>query len=409
MKVLIAGGGIGGLVTALSLHQAGIEAHVFESVPEIRPLGVGINLLPHAVKALTELGLTEMLEGIAIKTAELAYFNKFGQQIWAEPRGLAAGYPWPQFSIHRGRLQMALLEAVQQRLGSGSVHTGHHLEEFADLGDRVTARFAGGPTESGDVLIGADGIHSVVRKRFYPAEGVPKFSGRILWRAVTESPAFLGGRTMIMAGHQDQKFVCYPISPDALAQGRSLTNWIAELHVGGDEPPMRRDWNRRADKASFAPRFQSWKFDWLDVPALIDGANEVYEYPLTDRDPLPRWSFGRISLLGDAAHPMYPIGSNGASQAILDAMALTEVLTSDRDPVAALTAYDAVRREPTGKIVLTNRQNGPEQVMQIAEERAPNGFTDIEAVVPHAERAAIAARYKALAGFDKEALTKAQA
>jgi 5-methylphenazine-1-carboxylate 1-monooxygenase len=399
MQVLIAGGGIGGLVTALALHKAGIECEVYESVNEIRALGVGINLLPHAVKVLTELGLADELAEVAIKTAELAYFNKFGQPIWSEPRGLAAGYTWPQFSIHRGRLQMVLLRTVEQRLGADRIHTGHHLSDFTDRGGGVTATFADGSTISADALIGADGIHSVVRRHFYPSEGVPRFSGRILWRAVTESAPFLGGRTMIMAGHQNQKFVCYPICPDALARGRSLTNWIAELHVGGDEPPIRRDWNRRADKASFAPPFQSWRFDWLDVPALIDGATEVFEYPLVDRDPLPRWSFGRVTLLGDAAHPMFPIGSNGASQAILDAQALGEAFAAHADPAAALTAYDQARREPTGQIVLSNRQNGPEQVMQIAEERAPNGFTDIDTVVPLAEREAIAARYKQVAGF----------
>jgi len=412
VRVLIAGGGIGGLVTALSLHKAGIPCTVFESVAELKPLGVGINLLPHAVKALTDLDLLDSLGEIAIRTAALSYFNKFGQQIWSEPRGLDAGYQWPQFSIHRGRLQMLLYQTVLDRLGRGAVRPAHHLADFADLGDRVAANFTDAPdgakvaTEEGDVLVGADGIHSVVRKRYYPSEGVPRFSGRILWRAVTESTPFLGGRTMIMAGHQDQKFVAYPISPEHAARGRALVNWIAELTVGGDEPPMRRDWNRRADKASFAPPFQSWRFDWLDVPALIDGAAEVFEYPLVDRDPLPRWSFGRITLLGDAAHPMYPIGSNGASQAILDAVALTEVLSRGGDPVAALTAYDDLRRGPTGTIVLTNRQNGPEQVMQLAEDRAPQGFSDIETVIPYAERAAIAARYKAIAGFDKQALNQ---
>jgi 2-polyprenyl-6-methoxyphenol hydroxylase-like FAD-dependent oxidoreductase len=410
MRVLIAGGGIAGLVAALALHRKGIDCTVFESVPEIRALGVGINLLPHAVKVLTELDLADALGEVAIRTAELAYFNKLGQRIWSEPRGLAAGYAWPQFSIHRGRLQMVLLDAVQVRLGREHVRTGHHLSDFTDLGDRVAATFTGEAdgtkvaTESGDALVGADGIHSVVRRRFYPAEGVPRFSGRILWRATTESAPFLGGRTMIMAGHQNQKFVCYPICPDALARGRSLTNWIAEFYVGGDEPPMRRDWNRRADKASFAPLFRSWRFDWLDVPALIDGAVEVFEYPLVDRDPLPRWSFGRISMLGDAAHPMFPIGSNGASQAILDAQALADALAAERNVETALTAYDWARRPPTGQIVLSNRQNGPEQVMQIAEERAPNGFTDIDAVVPLAEREAIAARYKQVAGFDKQSL-----
>jgi 2-polyprenyl-6-methoxyphenol hydroxylase-like FAD-dependent oxidoreductase len=211
---------------------------------------------------------------------------------------------------------------------------------------------------------------------------------------------------MIMAGHQNQKFVCYPICPDAAARGRSLINWIAELNVGGETEPMRRDWNRLADKAAFAPAFADWRFDWLDVPGLIAGAADVYEYPLVDRDPLPRWSFGRVSLLGDAAHPMYPIGSNGASQSILDARSLTDALAATDDPVAALTAYETARLGPTSKIVLANRQNGPEQVMQMVEERAPQGFTDLDAVITRAELEAVAQRYKQIAGFDRESLNR---
>lgn len=410
MKLLISGGGIGGLVAALSLHRAGHDVRVFESVPTLRPLGVGINLLPHAVKVLTGLGLADQLAEAGVATAELVYFNKFGQHIWGEPRGLAAGYRWPQFSIHRGNLQMLLLEETIARLGAGNVLTGHHLHSFDETPDGITARFIDRETgtlvceETGDALIGADGIHSVVRKRFYPNEGEPKFSGRVLWRAVSEAPPFLTGRSMVMVGHADQKFVAYPIG--TTPEGKSVVNWIAELTVGGDEPPMKRDWNRRADKADFAPPFQSWRFDWLDVPALIAAADAVFEYPLVDRDPLPRWSFGRVTLLGDAAHPMYPIGSNGASQAILDAAALTEAVTSSPDAPAALAAYETARRDPTARIVLANRQNGPEQVMQLAEARAPQGFDHVESVISREELEAIAWRYKQVAGFEKEALNQ---
>jgi 5-methylphenazine-1-carboxylate 1-monooxygenase len=258
----------------------------------------------------------------------------------------------------------------------------------------------------GDVLIGADGIHSVVRKSFFPHEGVPRFSGRILWRAVTEAAPFLTGRSMIMAGHQDRKFVAYPICPETAARGRSLVNWIAELTVGGEEPAT-RDWNRVADRAVFAGEFAGWNWDWLDVPALIAGAAETYEYPLGDRDPLPRWSIGRVTLLGDAAHPMYPVGSNGASQAILDARALTDALAAaDGDGIAALQRYETTRLGPTSAIVLANRRNGPEQVMQIVEERAPQGFDDLDVVISRAELEAIAAEYKQIAGFDRDALNR---
>lgn len=410
MNLLITGGGIGGLVAAMSLHQAGHDVRVFESVPILRPLGVGINLLPHAVKVLTGLGLADRLGEIAVATAELVYFNKFGQKIWGEPRGLAAGYRWPQFSVHRGQLQMLLLEEATRRLGADRVRTGHHLASFFEEADQVVARFVNRETgdvvaeERGDALVGADGIHSVVRRHFYPAEGEPKFSGRVLWRAVSEAPPYLTGRSMVMVGHADQKFVAYPIgtTPD----GKSVVNWIAELKVGGDEPPMKRDWNRRADKADFAPPFATWRFDWLDVPALIDSAETVFEFPMVDRDPIPRWTVGRVTLLGDAAHPMYPIGSNGASQAILDAAALTDAFAAAADAREALQRYENERLGPTSAIVLNNRQNGPEQVMQLAEERAPNGFDAVESVISREELEAIARRYKQVAGFEKETLNQ---
>ena len=411
MNIIIAGGGIGGLVTALALHEAGISVRVFESVPTLQPLGVGINLLPHAVRELTRLGLQNRLEAIAIPTADLSYYNKFGQLIWTEPRGKAAGYAWPQYSIHRGRLQMLLLEEVVARIGAENVRTGCHLVQFREESGQVYAQFenreSGGVVaeEWGDALIGADGIHSVVRRRFYPDEGLPQWSGRMLWRAVSEAPPFLTGRSMVMIGHADQKFVAYPIDPSLAQRGRSLVNWIAELNVRTDTMPIRQDWNRKADPATFAPPFADWRFDWLDVPALIEAADAVYAYPMVDRDPLPRWTFGRVTLLGDAAHPMYPIGSNGASQAILDARALTNALiTSPDDVPSALQVYESVRREATANIVLTNRRNGPEQVMQLAEERAPNGFQHIEDVISRAELEAIAQRYKQVAGFDKAAL-----
>lgn len=410
MHVLIVGAGPAGLTAALHLQRRGFEVTVFESVQVIRPLGVGLNLLPHAVRELTLLGLDERLAAISIETAELSYHNKFGQLIWREPRGRSAGYHWPQFSVHRGRLQMLLLEAARERLGEDRIHTGCHLESFVQDDSGVTAAFTDRASGSsagearGDILIGADGIHSVVRRAFYPEEGAPPFSGRMLWRSVTEAGQFLTGRSMIMAGHAAQKFVAYPICPDAAARGRSLINWVAELQVGGDTAPVPRDWNRRADKAQFAPAFEDWKFDWLDVPGLIEGAETVYEFPMVDRDPVPRWSHGRVTLLGDAAHPMYPVGSNGASQGILDAAALAEALEQEPVPEAALLRYEAARLTPTARLVHTNRQHGPEMVMQLAEDRAPGGFTDVNFIFKPNELEEIASRYKAVAGFDRDRL-----
>jgi 5-methylphenazine-1-carboxylate 1-monooxygenase len=401
LPILIVGGGIGGLATALCLHARGIRTRVFEKVPALRPLGVGINLLPHAARVVHDLGLAPKLASTAIQTAKLEYYNKFGQLIWSEPRGLAAGYKVPQYSVHRGDLQMLLYEAAIERLTRDSIETNASFESAEQKGDEVIAQFRRADGTSfearGSALIAADGIHSVLRKSFYPDEQDPNFAQRILWRAVSEGKPFLDGRTMIMAGYQHEKFVCYPISQRHANEGRALINWIAELTVPEKSPP-KQDWNREVSKARFADRFASWKFDWLDVPALIENAQFVYEFPLVDRDPLPSWTRGRVTLLGDAAHPMYPIGSNGASQAILDAEAIANALA--KLPIAdALLAYDEERRPATAKLVLLNRQNGPEQVMQIAEERAPNGFKHIHEVMSHAELEDISLRYKQTAGF----------
>ena len=410
MTVLIAGGGIAGLTLALSLHQIGVDCRVFESTDSIQPLGVGINILPHAVRELTELGLQDQLAATAIPTAELAYFSKRGQRIWSEPRGLAAGYNWPQFSIHRGELQMILLDAVRQRLGADSVATGHHLTGWAETASGIRAQFlnrrTGEPAGNADgsVLIAADGIHSAVRARLYPNEGPPIWNGAILWRGVTQADPFLTGRSMIMAGHEFQKFVAYPISRAAADQGKATINWIAERKFPRDRAWRREDWNRAGQLGDFLPQFADWRFDWLNVPAVIQAAEQCYEYPMVDRDPVDRWTFGRTTLLGDAAHAMYPIGSNGASQGILDARVLARELRTHGPTERALLAYEAERRPATSKIVLANRGNGPEQVMQLVEQRARDGFARIEDVLSSDELEGTAAGYKRIAGFDIEAL-----
>ncbi len=411
MRVLVVGAGIGGLTTALALHAAGIDAVVVERSRRLLPLGVGINLLPHAVRELTELGLADGLAAAGIPTATLAYHDRFGSLIWAEPRGRAAGYRWPQYSIHRGRLQMLLLDAVRERLGPGSVRTGLALEGFeqshgevrAHLRNRVTA---GSETLEAGVLVGADGIRSAVRAQLYPDEGPPIWNGISMWRGVTEAEPFLGGRTMIMAGsNRRSKFVAYPISPEAESRGRASVNWVAEVRFDGDRRPQPADWNRTGRVADVLPHFAEWRFDWLDVPRLIRECPAILEYPMVDRDPIERWSFGRVTLLGDAAHPMYPIGSNGASQAIIDARVLAwHLAESAADPVPALGAYDHARRPPTNALVAANRDMGPERVLRLVEERAPGGFTRIEEVVSRDELQAVAGGYRQVAGFDVEDL-----
>ncbi|SAI66249.1 monooxygenase [Bordetella ansorpii] len=413
MHIAIAGAGIGGLTLALMLHQRGIACRLYESAQELRPLGVGINLLPHAVDELEQLGLADAVRERAIETTALHYYNKHGQAIWQEPRGLAAGYPVPQYSVHRGEFQMLLAEAVIERLGPQALVTGTPLESARNEGGQAVAVLRqrdGLATQEvrADAVIGADGIHSALRRQMHPAGDAFRFSGRMLWRAVTEAEPYLDGRTMFMAGHQDQKFVCYPISEPLRRAGRSRINWIAELAVPDGTLPA-TDWNRRVDKSVFADRFADWRWSWIDIPAVIAGAEAIYEFPLVDRDPLPRWTNGRLTLLGDAAHPMYPIGSNGSAQAILDARCLADCLAQAQSGVlrsleTALLEYEALRLPPTAGIVLRNRLNGPEQVMQLAEERAPHGYAHVTDVIGQEELQAVSLRYKRLAGFDPAAL-----
>jgi len=403
-SILIAGGGIGGLVAALCLNRAGHDVTVFETVSQPRELGVGINLLPHSVRVLHDLGLESDLAASAVATSELRFCSDDGVLIWSEPRGLAAGNPWPQYSIHRGRLQMVLLDAVRRTLGPDRILTGHHLDGFDQDKDGVLARFVDrrsgvlvGEYE-GEALVGCDGLHSALRRSFVSDEGPPRYSGLVLWRGAVEAPPFLDGRTMFMAGHDRQKAVVYPIRGPVEPGGTVLTNWVAERPVDVDVATA--DWNAAVDPADIAPWFADWDFGWIHVGELLSSTEVAYEFPMVDRDPLERWSYGRATLLGDAAHPMRPNGSNGASQAILDGEALAVALSADVGVAAALESYDADRREPTSRLVLANRQAGPERVMQWVEERCDRSCRDRHTCVPTGELEREANAYKELAGFD---------
>ncbi|MDP9465152.1 MAG: flavin-dependent oxidoreductase [Actinomycetota bacterium] len=407
--VVIAGGGIGGLTAALCLHRAGFPVRVFESVDRIQALGVGINLLPHAVRELDALGLADDLTANGLTPSTLAYFTKRGELIWDEPRGLAAGYRWPQISIHRGVLHTILHAAAKVDIGADRIHTGCHLDRFVDTSDGVEATFIDRRTgsvsasASGSMLIACDGIHSVARRNFYPDEGMPKWNGAMLWRGLVEREPVLDGRTMVWAGHPRQKFVLYPLLD--LPAGRQQLNFIAELRTDDTELLEREDWNRPGDLADFLPQFEGWTFQWLDVPALIASAARTFLFPMVDRDPVERWSFGRTTLLGDAAHPMYPIGSNGASQAILDAATLTGCLLSYGDDIErALQRYDEVRRPATSAIVVANRGLGPELPMQLVEERAPSGFDRLSDVISAEEILEVTDGYRKMAGFSLQQL-----
>ncbi len=408
--IIVVGAGIGGLVAALSLHEAGHAVEVFESVDEVRALGVGINLLPHAVRELDALGLLDQVVLASVQPTTLAYFTKRGQAIWDEPRGVAAGYRWPQASIHRAALHQILLRSLIERVGAEHLHTSHHLVDHDEHADHVVAHFAprrGGSvvrSVRGSIVVAADGIHSAARAKHYPDEGMPRWNGALLWRGLAVVPPVLDGRTMVWAGHPQQKFVGYPVTD--LPDGRQAFNFIAELRTDDTVLAEREDWNRPGVLEEFIEPFESWRFGWLDVPALIRSAAGTFRFPMVDRDPVARWSFGRSTLLGDAAHPMYPIGSNGASQAILDARVLTGCLRDIADPVAALERYDAERRPTTSAIVLANRGLGPELPMHIVEQRAPDGFASIGDVITPDEIADVTEGYRRTAGFALAALSQ---
>jgi 2-polyprenyl-6-methoxyphenol hydroxylase-like FAD-dependent oxidoreductase len=401
VKVLIIGGGIGGLTLALMLHARKIDCTIYEASRDMRQLGVGINVLPHAIGELSGLGLLDSLDAIAIRTRELIYANRFGQEIWREPRGLDAGFPVPQFSIHRGRLQAMLRDAVLERLGAPSIRMGHAFSHFDQDEGGITAHFVALPVIArGDVLIGCDGIHSVLRRLLYPQEQGLKWNGVMMWRGAVEWEPFFDGRSMIIAGGFTNKLVLYPIAP-ASADGRQLTNWVVTHRMGdGTAPPPRReDWNRAGALDEVLPHAAQFGVRAVDVERLIAATPAFYEYPMADRDPVPRWTFGRATLLGDAAHPMYPVGSNGASQAIIDARILADRLAGAAHARAALYEFEAERLPKTAEIVRTNRIGGPEGVIDEVERRAPGGFGDLDAVISYEERHRIVRGYAQLAGF----------
>jgi 5-methylphenazine-1-carboxylate 1-monooxygenase len=402
LRALVVGAGIGGLTAALSLHEAGVDVDVYEAVEELRPLGVGINLLPHAVRELSALGLLEQLCTRSVAPELLIYCTDRGQEIWREPRGKAAGYPYPQLSTHRGWLQQVLLDAFVERLGREHLHQGHRLLRMEGTAERPIAVFPDCAIEA-DVLVAADGIHSAARAQLRPGEGPPLWNGSLMWRGIAEVPPVLDGRTLVWAGHPDQKFVGYPIA--AQAEGTQTFNFIAELRRPDSPLAAREDWDRRGELEDFLPEFDSWTFDWLDVPAVIRSARDTFLFPMVDRDPLEAWTFGRATLLGDAAHPMYPIGSNGASQAILDARVLAGCVKRHRGDVdVALARYEAARRPATAAIVRANRGLGPELPMKLVHERAPDGFSDIADVITPEEIARVTEDYRRTAGFALAAL-----
>lgn len=408
MKVIIVGAGIGGLITALRLHHDGIDCEVYEQSEQIRELGVGINVLPHAVKELAALGLLDQLDEIGIRTHELHYAHRLGQEILRRPCGTNAGFAFPQFSIHRGQLQGLLLHAAYERLGPDAVRTGHRLVGFEQDADAVHTQFvdqhgdAKAPVH-GDVLVGADGIHSTVRSRLFPEEGPPQWNGVMMWRGATDWPAYGTGRSMIIAGGTPAKLVVYPIA-EGQTPGTKLTNWVFCVQTGhaGDPPPASQEWSRLAPPADLQHHIDRFRIPLLDHAGLVAATKESFVFPMCDRDPLPFWSKRRVTLLGDAAHPMYPMGSNGAGQATRDATSLSGHLARHADPADALQAYEQDRLPATSEVVRGNRLGGPERVIDIVERRAPDGFNHINDVIEPAELEAVVDSYAHAAGASRE-------
>jgi 2-polyprenyl-6-methoxyphenol hydroxylase-like FAD-dependent oxidoreductase len=417
--VLIAGGGIAGLVLALTCHQIGVDATVLESARELRPLGVGINLQPNATRELFELGLEDEIRAIGVESTGYGFYTKFGEEIWVEPRGVRAGYRFPQFSIHRGELQMLLFDVARERLGADRIRTGARIVGYenapegddADVVALVEPR-DGGSFErvAGTVLVGADGLNSAVRAQIAPDQGPPHWNGAIMWRGATRARPFGDGASMALIGHDLQRFVTYPISRTDPDTGEALVNWIAELRSDPGDGVWRRegDWNRRASAGEFLSEFTEWRFGWVDVPDLVKATDEIFEYPMIDRDPLDRWRDGRVTLVGDAAHVMYPVGSNGASQAVVDGRKLGRAFLDHGVTTEALDAYEAELLPATAKMVLQNRGRGPDYVMQMVEDRSGGVYDDLYDVVSYQELADHAARYKGVAGLSIEQLNAAE-
>jgi 5-methylphenazine-1-carboxylate 1-monooxygenase len=414
MKIAVVGGGIAGLSLALALQQQGLACEVYETVPEVKELGVGITLLPHAMRELAALGLQAPLEAVGIENLESVFFNRYGQFIYREPRGRHAGYALPELGIHRGKLHRILFDAVVERLGAPHVHTNHRCVHVEQDESGATLRFvrstdgASLPDVRADVVIACDGVNSAVRRVFYPDEKLA-FAGINTWRGVTRHKPILTGKSYMRVGSiETGKMVIYPIVDNLDWQGHQLINWVAEIRR--DNASM-NDWNRAGDLGDFLSIFADWRYDWLDVPALIAGAEQILEYPMVDKDPVAQWTFGRVTLAGDAAHPMYPRGSNGSAQAIIDARTLAVQLAqcakSGGDPRVALLAYENQRLEATARIVQTNRSVPPDFInIKVDELSGGKPFRHIDDLISQDELRRISDDYKKIAGFALDAANR---
>ncbi|MAQ84767.1 MAG: flavin-dependent oxidoreductase [Maritimibacter sp.] len=410
--VMIAGGGIGGLSVALTLQQIGVPCVVFEAVRDLKPLGVGINLQPNAVRELYDLGIgAYALDGVGVPAKEWALVGLNGNDIYSEPRGELAGYDWPQYAVHRGKLHMLLHDTFVARAGADAVRLGHRVTGYRKNDDgSVTAlieRADGSTTEqTGTLLVGSDGIHSAVRAQMHPDQPPIHWGGAVMWRGTTQAKPIRTGSSFVGLGTHRQRMVIYPISHPDPDTGLAQVNWIAEVTY--DDPAARDSgWFRQVEIDDFAHHFDGWEWDWLNVPQLIRGAEVAYENPMIDRDPVSTWQDGPIVLMGDAAHAMYPTGSNGASQAVIDARVLGACLLDHGVRPDALAAFDAKLCGPISEVILRNRGAGPFGLLNMVDDRCGGEFDSIDDVIPPEERAAFMKAYQSAAGFAKEALNAA--
>jgi 5-methylphenazine-1-carboxylate 1-monooxygenase len=403
MEIAIVGGGICGLALAMNLRERGIGATVYERAPEIKELGVGITVLPHAMREFAALGLADEILNAGIENAESCFFNRFGQLIYKESRGKRAGYAFPEVGIHRGRLHLIMYRAAVARLGAERIRTDHTCvgAEQDERGARVlfveTSTGRALEPVRADAVVACDGVNSVVRKALYPEDAVA-FAGINTWRGVTRRKPILTGRSYMRVGSiLTGKMVIYPIIDDVDGEGNQLINWMAEIKQTTFE---RNDWNQAGNLTDFYPIYQDWRFDWLDVAALIRDADFVLEYPMVDKDPIERWSFGRLTLAGDAAHPMYPRGSNGAAQAAIDARTLADCLARGSDVVGALRTYEAQRAPAAAKVVRTNREHPPDFInIKVEELVGDRPFDDLDRFITQDELRQLSENYKKIAGF----------
>lgn len=405
-EITIVGGGIGGLALALNLHRLKISCRIYEAAPVLKEIGVGITVLPHAMRELSALGLGEAIEALGIENTESRFFNRFGQLIYTEPRGRYAGYPYPEFGIHRGRLHMTLYGAVLDRLGKDAVVTGRQCIGLDQDDDGVTLHFRklstgeAAPSVRARIAIACDGVNSAVRRHFYPDDKVV-FSGVNSWRGVTKWKPIFDGRTYLRVGSiRTNKMTIYPIIDNVDGAGRQLINWIAQVPSSAED---RNDWNKPAKPEDFVHLFKDWVYDWLDVPAMCEAADTILEYPMVDKDPIDRWTFGRVTLAGDAAHPMYPRGSNGSAQALIDVRVLANLLKAAADPREALIAYERERSPVTARIVRTNRAEPPDVInIRVEELTGDRPFTNLDDYITQDELKALSGQYQRIAGFSKE-------